>query len=45
MALTLPLQDLRDLMAYLATRTQKNAKGKTKDTNSHGDKDQEKIAK
>ncbi len=43
MALTLPLQDLRDLMAYLATRTQKNAKGK--DTNSHGDKDQEKIAK
>jgi quinoprotein glucose dehydrogenase len=45
MALTLPLQDLRDLMAYLATRTQKNAKGKTKDTNSHGDKAQEKIAK
>jgi quinoprotein glucose dehydrogenase len=45
MALNLPLQDLRDLMAYLATNTQKNAIKKNKDTNSHGDKDQEKIAK
>jgi quinoprotein glucose dehydrogenase len=45
MALTLPLQDLRDLMAYLATRTQKNAKANGKNDASHGDKAQEKIAK
>jgi hypothetical protein len=45
MALSLPLQDLRDLMAYLATNTQQNAIKKNKDTSSHGDKDQEKIAK
>lgn len=43
MALTLPLPDLRDLVAYLATRTQKNAKAA--DASSHGDKAQEKIAK
>lgn len=43
MALTLPLSDLRDLMAYLATCTQKAKKAKS--DASHGDKAQEKIAK
>jgi len=43
MALTLPLPDLRDLMAYLATRTKKTANGKGH--TSHGNDAQEKIAK
>lgn len=43
MALALPLPDLRDLMAYLATRTQANASRKNKA--DHGDSKAEKIAK
>jgi quinoprotein glucose dehydrogenase len=47
MALALPLPDLRDLVAYLATRTQKNAdrKGKGKGKADHGESQAEKIAK
>ena len=43
MALALPLPDLRDLMAYLATRTQANASRKGKA--DHGESHAEKIAK
>lgn len=43
MALTLPLPDVRDLMAYLATRTKGAAKAKS--GADHGESPQEKIAK
>lgn len=44
MGLSLPPSDLRDLIAYLATRTTANI-GKEADAESHGQKGDEKIAK
>jgi hypothetical protein len=44
MGLSLPPSDLRDLIAYLATRTTATM-GKAADAESHGAKGDEKIAK
>lgn len=43
MALTLPLNDLRDLIAYLKTRTKETAAAE--EAAKHGESDEEKIAK